>query len=64
LSWHCASENGFISPPLHLVMQILRLREQVPITELAIVSNFRGLEHQNASETHELFALEVMPVFR
>ena len=36
----------------------------VPITELAIVSNFGGLEHWKVLKTQELFAREVMPAFR
>ncbi len=41
-----------------------KLREQAPITELAIVSNFGGLEHWKVIKTQELFARHVMPAFR
>ncbi len=55
---------GFIGTPAEVVAKIRRLREQVPITELAIVSNFGGLEHWKIIKTQELFAREVMPAFR
>lgn len=38
-------EIGFIGTPAQVIGQIRRLRERVPISELAIVSNFGGLEH-------------------
>jgi alkanesulfonate monooxygenase SsuD/methylene tetrahydromethanopterin reductase-like flavin-dependent oxidoreductase (luciferase family) len=57
-------EIGFIGTPEQVVGQIRRLREQVPLTELAIVSNFGGLEHWKVIKTQELFARHVMPVFR
>jgi alkanesulfonate monooxygenase SsuD/methylene tetrahydromethanopterin reductase-like flavin-dependent oxidoreductase (luciferase family) len=57
-------EIGFIGTPDHVIDQIRRLREQVPITELAIVSNFGGLDHWQVIKTQELFARHVMPAFR
>jgi alkanesulfonate monooxygenase SsuD/methylene tetrahydromethanopterin reductase-like flavin-dependent oxidoreductase (luciferase family) len=57
-------EIGFIGTPEQVVGQIRRLREQAPIAELAIVSNFGGLEHWKVIKTQELFAREVMPAFR
>lgn len=57
-------EIGFIGTPAQVVGQIRKLREQAPITELAIVSNFGGLEHWKVIKTQELFAREVMPAFR
>jgi alkanesulfonate monooxygenase SsuD/methylene tetrahydromethanopterin reductase-like flavin-dependent oxidoreductase (luciferase family) len=57
-------EIGFIGTPEQVVGQIRRLREQAPITELAIVSNFGGLEHWKVIKTQELFARYVMPAFR
>lgn len=57
-------EIGFIGTPEQVVGQIRRLREQAPITELAIVSNFGGLEHWKVLKTQELFARQVMPAFR
>ncbi|MBL8800147.1 MAG: LLM class flavin-dependent oxidoreductase [Planctomycetia bacterium] len=57
-------EIGFIGTPRQVIEQIQRLREQAPITELAIVSNFGGLEHWKVLKTQERFAREVMPAFR
>jgi alkanesulfonate monooxygenase SsuD/methylene tetrahydromethanopterin reductase-like flavin-dependent oxidoreductase (luciferase family) len=57
-------EIGFIGTPEQVVAQISRLREQTPIAELAIVSNFGGLEHWKVIKTQELFARQVMPAFR
>jgi alkanesulfonate monooxygenase SsuD/methylene tetrahydromethanopterin reductase-like flavin-dependent oxidoreductase (luciferase family) len=57
-------EIGFIGTPEQVVGQIRRLREQAPISELAIVSNFGGLEHWKVIKTQELFARQVMPAFR
>ena len=57
-------EIGFIGTPDQVIGQIRRLREQAPITELAIVSNFGGLAHDKILKTQELFARHVMPAFR
>jgi alkanesulfonate monooxygenase SsuD/methylene tetrahydromethanopterin reductase-like flavin-dependent oxidoreductase (luciferase family) len=57
-------EIGFIGTPEQVIDQIRRLRGQAPITELAIVSNFGGLEHWKVIKTQELFARYVMPAFR
>jgi alkanesulfonate monooxygenase SsuD/methylene tetrahydromethanopterin reductase-like flavin-dependent oxidoreductase (luciferase family) len=57
-------EIGFIGTPGQVVEQIRRLREQAPITELAIVANFGGLENWKVHKTQELFARHVMPAFR
>jgi alkanesulfonate monooxygenase SsuD/methylene tetrahydromethanopterin reductase-like flavin-dependent oxidoreductase (luciferase family) len=57
-------EIGFIGTPEQVVRQIRRLREQAPVTELAIVSNFGGLEHWKVIKTQELFARHVLPAFR
>jgi alkanesulfonate monooxygenase SsuD/methylene tetrahydromethanopterin reductase-like flavin-dependent oxidoreductase (luciferase family) len=57
-------EIGFVGTPEQVVKQIRRLREQVPLSELAIVSNFGGLEHWKVLKTQELFARHVMPAFR
>jgi flavin-dependent trigonelline monooxygenase, oxygenase component len=59
-----AREIGFIGTPDQVVEQVRRLRRQVPVTELAIVSNFGGLEHWKVIKTQELFARHVMPAFR
>src|SRR5262249_52967700 len=59
-----AQEIGFIGTPEQVIGQIRKLREQAPITELSIVSNFGGLEHWKVIKTQELFAKTVMPAFR
>jgi alkanesulfonate monooxygenase SsuD/methylene tetrahydromethanopterin reductase-like flavin-dependent oxidoreductase (luciferase family) len=59
-----AQEIGFIGTPEQVIGQIRKLREQAPITELAIVSNFGGIEHWKVIKTQELFARHVMPAFR
>src|SRR5205814_4069099 len=57
-------EIAFVGTPEQVVAQVRRLREQAPIAELAIVSNFGGLEHWKVLKTQELFARHVMPAFR
>jgi hypothetical protein len=57
-------EIAFIGTPDEVIGQIGRLRDQAPISELAIVSNFGGLEHSKVIKTQELFARHVMPAFR
>jgi alkanesulfonate monooxygenase SsuD/methylene tetrahydromethanopterin reductase-like flavin-dependent oxidoreductase (luciferase family) len=57
-------EIGFIGTPDQVIAQIRRLRQQAPVTELAIVSNFGGLEHWKVLKTQELFARHVLPAFR
>jgi alkanesulfonate monooxygenase SsuD/methylene tetrahydromethanopterin reductase-like flavin-dependent oxidoreductase (luciferase family) len=57
-------EIGFIGTPEQVVAQIQRLRRQAPVTELAVVSNFGGLEHWKVIKTQELFARHVLPAFR
>jgi alkanesulfonate monooxygenase SsuD/methylene tetrahydromethanopterin reductase-like flavin-dependent oxidoreductase (luciferase family) len=57
-------EIGFIGTPDEVIRQIRRLRDQAPVTELAIVANFGGLEHWKVLKTQELFARHVMPAFR
>ncbi|HYT90610.1 MAG TPA: LLM class flavin-dependent oxidoreductase [Gemmataceae bacterium] len=59
-----SQEIGFIGTPAQVVEQIRRLREQAPVTELALVTNFGGLEHWKVIKTQELFARHVMPAFR
>src|SRR5438128_4238057 len=56
-----AQEIGFIGTPDQVIEQVRRLRRQAPVTELAIVANFGGLEHWKVIKTQELFARHVMP---
>jgi alkanesulfonate monooxygenase SsuD/methylene tetrahydromethanopterin reductase-like flavin-dependent oxidoreductase (luciferase family) len=57
-------EIGFIGTPQKVIRQIEKLAEVGGIGELAIVSNFGGLEHWKSIKTQQLFAEKVMPAFR
>ncbi len=57
-------EIGFIGPSSKVIRQIQNLQQVGGIGELAIVSNFGGLEHWKSIKTQQLFAEHVMPAFR
>ena len=57
-------EIGFIGTPEKVIRQIRNLQAKGGIGELAIVSNFGGLEHWKSIKTQQLFAERVMPAFR
>ena len=57
-------EIGFIGTPDKVIQQIRNLQAKGGIGELAIVSNFGGLEHWKSIKTQELFSKHVMPAFR
>jgi alkanesulfonate monooxygenase SsuD/methylene tetrahydromethanopterin reductase-like flavin-dependent oxidoreductase (luciferase family) len=57
-------EIGFIGTPEKVIGQIRALESKGGIAELAIVSNFGGLEHWKSIKTQQLFAEKVMPAFR
>jgi alkanesulfonate monooxygenase SsuD/methylene tetrahydromethanopterin reductase-like flavin-dependent oxidoreductase (luciferase family) len=57
-------EIGFIGTPEKVIRQIQNLQSKGGIGELAIVSNFGGLEHWKSIKTQHLFATRVMPAFR
>jgi len=57
-------EIGFIGTPEKIIRQIESLKEKGGIGELAIVSNFGGLEHWKSIKTQHLFAKYVIPAFR
>jgi len=57
-------EIGFIGTPEKIIQQIGALQEKGGIGELAIVSNFGGLEHWKSVKTQHMFAKHVMPAFR
>lgn len=57
-------EIGFIGTPEKVIFQIKGLEKKGGIGELAIVSNFGGLEQWKSIKTQHLFAKHVMPVFR
>lgn len=56
-------EIGFIGTPEKVITQIKNLQTKGGIGELAIVSNFGGLEHWKSIKTQDLFARCVMPAF-
>jgi len=47
-----------------MIRQVENLQAKGGIGELAIVSNFGGLEHWKSIKTQQLFAQQVMPAFR
>ena len=57
-------EIGFIGTPEKIVQQVETLQAKGGIGELAIVSNFGGIEHWKSIKTQQLFAQHVMPAFR
>jgi flavin-dependent trigonelline monooxygenase, oxygenase component len=57
-------EIAYIGTPEKVISQIRALQQKGGIGELAIVSNFGGLEHWKSIKTQELFSKHVMPAFR
>ncbi len=57
-------EIGLIGTPDKVIRQVRALEEKGGIGELAIVSNFGGLEHWKSIKTQHMFAKHVMPAFR
>jgi flavin-dependent trigonelline monooxygenase, oxygenase component len=57
-------EIGFIGTPEKVIRQVRNLQEKGGIGELAIVSNFGGLEHWKSIKTQHLFAKHVTPAIR
>ena len=57
-------EIGFIGTPEKIIQQIRALETKGGIGELAIVSNFGGLEHWKSIKIQHMFAKHVMPAFR
>jgi alkanesulfonate monooxygenase SsuD/methylene tetrahydromethanopterin reductase-like flavin-dependent oxidoreductase (luciferase family) len=57
-------EIGFIGTPEKVVRQVQNLQDKGGIGELAIVSNFGGIEHWKSIKTQQLFAERVIPAFR
>src|SRR5437764_10335268 len=56
-------EIGFIGTPEKVIRQVEALQQKGGIGELAIVSNFGGLEHWKCIKTQHMFAKHVMPAF-
>jgi alkanesulfonate monooxygenase SsuD/methylene tetrahydromethanopterin reductase-like flavin-dependent oxidoreductase (luciferase family) len=57
-------EIGFIGTPDKVIQQVKSVQAKGGIGELAIVSNFGGLDHWKSIKTQDLFAKHVMPAFR
>ena len=57
-------EIGFIGTPEKVIDQIRAVEAKGGIGELAIVSNFGGLEHWKSIKIQHMFAKHVMPAFR
>jgi alkanesulfonate monooxygenase SsuD/methylene tetrahydromethanopterin reductase-like flavin-dependent oxidoreductase (luciferase family) len=57
-------EIGFIGTPQKIIAQIEHLQAKGGIGELAIVSNFGGIDHWKSIKTQQLFAQQVIPAFR
>jgi flavin-dependent trigonelline monooxygenase, oxygenase component len=57
-------EIGFIGTPDKVISQIKALQQRGGIGELAIVSNFGGLEHWKSIKIQHMFSKHVMPAFR
>ena len=57
-------EIAFIGTPDKVIAQIKALQQKGGIGELAIVSNFGGLEHWKSIKIQHMFAKYVMPAFR
>ena len=57
-------EIGFIGTSENVIRQVQALEAKGGIGELAIVSNFGGLEHWKSIKTQHMFAKHVMPAFR
>jgi alkanesulfonate monooxygenase SsuD/methylene tetrahydromethanopterin reductase-like flavin-dependent oxidoreductase (luciferase family) len=55
---------AFIGTPKQVIGQIRDLQAVEDIAELAIVSNFGGLDHWKSIKTQAMFAQHVMPAFR
>ena len=57
-------EIGFIGTPEKVIRQVRNLQDKGGIGELAVVSNFGGLEHWKSIKTQQIFAERVMPAFQ
>ncbi|MGC2194147.1 MAG: hypothetical protein WA628_05690, partial [Terriglobales bacterium] len=57
-------EIAFIGTPERVIQLVANLQARGGIGELAIVSNFGGLENWKSIKTQQLFAQRVIPAFR
>jgi alkanesulfonate monooxygenase SsuD/methylene tetrahydromethanopterin reductase-like flavin-dependent oxidoreductase (luciferase family) len=57
-------EIAFVGTPDKVMQQVRNLQAKGGIGELAIVSNFGGIDHWKSIKTQQLFSQHVMPAFR
>jgi alkanesulfonate monooxygenase SsuD/methylene tetrahydromethanopterin reductase-like flavin-dependent oxidoreductase (luciferase family) len=57
-------EIGFIGTPDKVLRQVENLQKKGGIGELAIVSNFGGIDHWKSIKTQQMFAKHIIPAFR
>ncbi len=57
-------EIGFIGTPEKVLHQVENLQKKGGIGELAIVSNFGGIDHWKSIKTQQMFAKHIIPAFR
>ena len=57
-------EIGFIGTPEKVLHQVENLQKKGGIGELAIVSNFGGIDHWKSIKTQHMFAKHIIPAFR
>ena len=57
-------EIAFVGTPDKVIQQVRNLQAKGGIGELAIVSNFGGIDHWKSIKTQQMFSKHVMPAFR
>jgi hypothetical protein len=57
-------EIAFVGTPDKVMQQVRNLQAKGGIGELAIVSNFGGIDHWKSIKTQQMFSQHVMPAFR
>ena len=57
-------EIAFIGTPAKVLQQVENLQKKGGIGELAIVSNFGGIDHWKSIKTQQMFAKHIIPAFR
>jgi flavin-dependent trigonelline monooxygenase, oxygenase component len=57
-------EIGFIGTPDKVLQQVENLQKKGGIGELAVVSNFGGIDHWKSIKTQQMFAKHIIPAFR
>lgn len=57
-------EIAFIGTPAKVLQRVEKLQKKGGIGELAIVSNFGGIDHWKSIKTQQMFAKHIIPAFR